>query len=157
MVQITIEYMILTPVFILLIFLLPLFASSVMNNYVDSRQNLELQNVANHLGSTIQQVYFSLNHETVGAGTISSNMQIPPLLEGYTYTVNATSRIASGSGPIIVDFKLILMGSGATTNASVTLDKNAVWVNSYFWSNSATASISAIKFSNNTIQVSIKP
>jgi hypothetical protein len=157
MVQVTIEYMILTPVFILLIFLLPFFANSVMSNYVDSRQNLELQNVANHLGSTIQQVYFSLNHETIGAGTVSSNMEIPPLLEGYAYTVNGTSRVASDSGSIVVVFRLMLMGSGATTNASVTLDKNAVWVNSFFWSNSATASISATKFSNNTIQVSIKP
>jgi hypothetical protein len=157
MVQITIEYMILTPVFIMLIFLLPLFANSVMTNYVNSRQSLELQNVANHLGSTLQQVYFSINHETVGAGTVSSNLEIPPLLEGYAYTVNGTARTASDSGSIIVDLKLKLMGSGATMNGSVTLDKNANWVNSFFWSNSPTASISATKFSNNTIQVSIKP
>jgi hypothetical protein len=157
MVQITIEYMILTPVLIMLIFLLPFVANAAMNTYSNSRQTLELQTVASHLGSTLQQVYFSLNHDSVSAGTITSNMEITPLLETYTYTVNCTSRMALDSGALIVDLKLMLSGSGATTNTSVTLGKNAAWTNSFFWSNSATACIVATKLSNNTIQLSIKP
>ena len=157
MVQITIEYMILTPVLILLIFLLPILANTMMSPYVSSRQTLELQNVASHLGSTIQQVYFSLNHDAVAAGNVSSNMEIPPLLETQTYTINCTSRVALDSGALIVDLKVKLSGSGATGNSSVTLGKNAIWTNSFFWSNSATACIMATKLANNTIRLSIKP
>jgi hypothetical protein len=157
MVQITIEYMILTPVLIMLIFLLPFSVSAMMNTYVNSRQTIELQNAASHLGSTIQQIYFSLNHDTVSAGNISSNIEIPPLLETYSYTINCTSRLALDSGSLIIDMKLKLSGSGATTNSSITLGKNVVWNDSFFWSNSPTACITATKLLNNTIQLSIKP
>ncbi len=157
MVSVTIEYMILTPVLIMFIFLLPFVATEMMNPYVNSRQTLALQTVANHLGSTIQQVYFSLNHETITIATISSNMEIPPLLETYTYTVNGTSRIASDSGATIVDLKLKLSGSGATTTTSVTLGTNAIWIDSYFWSNSPTSSIIATKFTNGTIRIFAQP
>ena len=50
MVQITIEYMILTPVLIMLIFLLPFTANAAMATYVNSRQTLGLQKVASHFG-----------------------------------------------------------------------------------------------------------
>jgi hypothetical protein len=155
MVQITIEYMILTPILIMLIFLLPFTASAAMDTYVSSRQTLELQKVAGHLGSAIQQVYFSLNHETVAAGTISSDTGIPPLLEGQKFMINCTSRLAVELGATVVDIKLKLSGSGATTIASVTLGRNVVWGNSSFWSDSTTAYINATK-AGNTIQISIK-
>ena len=156
MVQITIEYMILTPVLIMLIFLLPITANAAMETYVSSRQTLELQKVASHLGSAIQQVYFSLNHDTVAAGAITSDTAIPPLLEGYKFTVNCTSRLAVESGATILDLNLKLSGSGATTSTSVTLGKNAEWVNSFFWSDSTTAYINATKVGN-TIRLSIEP
>ena len=156
MVQITIEYMILTPVLIMLIFLLPFTANAIMDTYASSRQTLGLQKVASHLGSAIQQVYFSLNHETVAAGTISSATEIPPLLEGNAFTINCTSRSAVESGATIVDLKLKLSGSGATTNASVTLGENVEWTNSFFWSDSTTAYINATKV-DNTIKILIKP
>jgi hypothetical protein len=155
MVSSTIEYMILTPVLILLIFLLPFMANGAMNYYSNGRQELELKTTASHLGSTIQQVYFSLNHDSVSTGpTITSNLEIPPLIETSTYTVNCTSRTAVGSGALIVDLKLKLSGSGVTAISSVTLGQNAVWTNSYFWSNSVSAHILATK-SGNTIQLSI--
>jgi hypothetical protein len=157
MVQITIEYMILTPVLIALIFLLPLTANAVMGTYVSSRQTLELQKIGGHLGSAIQQVYYSLNHQTVAEGTISSVTGIPPLLESNSFTVNCTSRMTTDSGARIVDLQLRLSGSGATTSTSVTLGKNVEWDNSYFWSDSTTAYISATKYLNDTIRLSILP
>lgn len=123
MVQITIEYMILTPVLIALIFLMPLTAHAMMDSYVSSRQTLELQKVAGHLGSAIQQVYFSLNHDTISAGTIYSDTELPPLVEGYKFNANCTSRLATESGAEIVDITIKLSGSGATGSASVTLGK----------------------------------
>jgi hypothetical protein len=156
MVQITIEYMILTPILILLIFLMPFTANAIMNTHVEARQNTSLQNVASNLASTIQQVYFSLNHETVAAGLISSNVEIPPLLETRPYLVNSTSRKALDSGATIVDLTLKLAG-GPINTESVTLGKNVNWDNSSFWSNSATAHISAEKLANNTIRISFNP
>jgi hypothetical protein len=156
MVQITIEYMILTPVLILLIFLLPFTANAIMNTYVESRQNVELEKVAADLASSIQQVYFSLNTKTLASnGSITSNLRIPPKLEGLTYTVNGTSRIALDSNATIVDLTLKLAG-GAIDNASVTLGRNAHWDNSGFLSNSATAHISAT-IQDNAIHISFKP
>jgi hypothetical protein len=156
MVNITIEYMILTPVLIMLIFLLPLVANATMSNYSNSRQVLGLQNVASHLGSTLQQVYFSLNHSSVSDGTVSFGTGIPPFIEGYTYTVNTTSTTALSSGATIVNLSLKLSGSGVTTNTNVTLGPNVSWNNSYFWSNSAKATIVATKVSGE-IQISISP
>jgi len=66
--HVTIEYMIMLPILILQIFLFPLTANWLMNIWVDSRRTLALQDVAGHLGSTIQQLYFSLNHETISNG-----------------------------------------------------------------------------------------
>jgi len=155
MVQVAIEYMILTPVLILLIFLLPLTASAVVNSYANSRQISELKDVSSHLGSTIEQAYFSLNHDSISPSTVTFNLGIPPLLEGYSYTINATSRVAPISGDVIVDFNLRLSGSGVTTNSSVTLGQNVAWINSFFFSNSASAYISATKLANSTIQIRI--
>jgi type II secretory pathway pseudopilin PulG len=155
MVNITIEYMILTPVLILLIFLLPFTANAIMNTYVESRQNLELQKVAANLASSIQQVYFSLNTKTLASGSINASLGIPPLLEGLTYKVNGTSRIDLDSNATIVDLNLRLAG-GSMDNVSVTLGKNAHWDNSGFLSNSATAYLSAT-IQDNVIHISFKP
>ena len=156
MVQITIEYMILTPVLILLIFLLPFTAHEAMDGYVSSRQNLEIQKVAGHLGSGLQQVYFSLIHDTVAAGTIYSDTQVPPLIEGYEYNINCTSRLALDSGATIVDISIKLSGSGTTASTSVTLGKNVEWSDSFFRSDSTTATIVATKL-DGQIQMSINP
>jgi len=85
MTHITIEYMIMVPVLILQIFLFPLTASWLMNIWADSRRTLALQEVASHLGSTIQQLYFSLNHETVSAGPpVTYSPGLPPFIEDST-------------------------------------------------------------------------
>ncbi|MEM2280902.1 MAG: hypothetical protein QXZ68_02800, partial [Candidatus Bathyarchaeia archaeon] len=60
MAHITIEYVIMLPILIMQILLFPLTASWLMNIWVDSRRTLALQEVASHLGSVIQQVYFIL-------------------------------------------------------------------------------------------------
>lgn len=60
--QATLEYMILIPILILQIFLFPIFVTSVVNNWVDQRRELALEEIAGHIGSSIQQIYYSLNH-----------------------------------------------------------------------------------------------
>jgi len=146
--------MIMVPLLILQIFLFPLAVSWVMNDWGTSRQTLELQNTASHLGSQIQQIYFSLNHATIGAGTVTAAIEVSPLIEGYPYNVSGTARIAPNSNSVILDLNLTFINSMVSATSSVTLgDSGTVsWVSSSFLSNS-TAQIQAVKL-NDAIQLS---
>jgi hypothetical protein len=155
MVQVTIEYMIMIPLLIMQIFLFPLAVSWVMNDWTISRQTLELQTTASHLGSQVQQIYFSLNHGTITTGNVTAAMEIAPLIEGYSYNVSGTSRLAPSSDSVILDLNLTLINSRISTTSSVMLGSNSTvaWKVSSFLSNS-TAQILAAKLSNGTIQLS---
>jgi len=155
--HITIEYAILVPVLILQIFLFPLTTGWLMNTWVDSRRSLALQEAASHLGSTLQQVYLSLNHETISAGTITQKPDVPPYIENSPYVGNATLRtvldtVLNSSKVLEITFKL--QGTGTTVATSVILGQNVMWKNSTFVSNSVNACIMAEKFANGTICMS---
>lgn len=150
--QITIEYMIMIPMLILQIFLFPLTAGWIMNTWVDSRQTLVLQETASHLGSSVHQVYSALNHESISAGTVTNRLEIPPFIEGYVYTGNASLRDAAANSSRILDITLRFRGSQIAATASVTLGSNVAWdQDSEFMSNSTHASLIAEKLSNDTI------
>jgi hypothetical protein len=155
MVQVTIEYMIMIPLLILQIFLFPLVAGWAMNDWTTSRQTLELQTTANHLGSQIQQIYFSLNQGTIATGNVTATPEISPFIEGYPYNVSGTSRTASSSDTAILNLNLTLLSTTVSATASVTLGSNSTvsWLPSSFLSNSTTQ-ILAAKLSNGTIQLS---
>jgi hypothetical protein len=156
LVQITIEYMIMIPILIMQIFLFPLTAGWIMNTWVDSRQTLALQETASHLGSSIQQVYSALNHESISAGTVTNRLEVPPFIEGYAYTGNATLRTALDpelNSSKILDITLRLMGGRIESTTSVTLGQNVEWQPSTFMSNSTDASIKAEKYLNGTESV----
>ena len=148
MTHITIEYMIMVPVMILQIFLFPLTASWLMNIWVDSRRTLALQEVASHLGSTIQQLYFSLNHETISAGTATYTPGLPPFIENYNYIGNATLRTVAGSADSskVLSITLTLAKTKITVTTMVILGPNVQWQPSVFVSNSTNACIKAVKF-----------
>ena len=151
--QITIEYMIMIPILILQIFLFPLTAGLIMNGWADSRRTLALQETAGHLGSSIQQLYSALNHESISAGNVTNRLEVPPFIEGYVYTGNATLRTALDpalNSSKILDITLRLMGGRVETSASVTLGQNVEWQYSTFMSNSTYASIKAEKYWNGT-------
>jgi hypothetical protein len=145
--------MIMIPVLILQIFLFPLTASWLMNIWVDSRRTLALQEVASHLGSTIQQLYFSLNHETISAGTATYSPGLPPFIENYNYIGNATLRAVSGSADSskVLSITLTLAKTKITVTTLVTLGSNALWQPSVFVSNSTHACVSAMKNATGTI------
>ena len=155
MTHITIEYMIMMPMLILQIFLFPLTASWLMNVWVDSRRTLALQEVASHLGSTIQQLYFSLNHESISAGTATYSPGLPPFIEDYYYTGNATLRTVSGSANSskVLQITLKLAKTKVTVTALVILGPNVLWQPSVFISNSTNAIVSAEKLSDGTIRL----
>jgi hypothetical protein len=153
MTHITIEYMIMIPVLILQIFLFPLTASWLMNIWVDSRRTLALQEVASHLGSTIQQLYFSLNHETISAGTATYSPGLPPFIENYNYVGNATLRAVSGSADSskVLSITLTLAKTKIIVTTLVVLGSNVQWQDSSFVSNSTHACVSAMKNATGTI------
>lgn len=149
MAHITIEYIIMVPVLILQIFLFPLTASLLMNIWVDSRRTLALREAASHIGSTIQQVYFSLNHITVPNGTVATQkLGVPPFIENRPYTGNATLKpvldpALNSSKVLEITFRLGTIGTAVTT--SVVLGQNFEWRESTFVSNSTNACIIANK------------
>ena len=142
------------PILILQVFLFPLTASGLMNVWVNSRRNLALQDVASHLSSTVQQLYFSLNHATMQAGTARYSPRLPPLIENLCYTATAKLRSTAAATPNasqILDIEVILVGTGNALTASVLLGPNVNWQNSVFESNSTYAAVAALKFSNGTV------
>jgi hypothetical protein len=155
--HVTIEYAIMVPVLILQIFLFPLTAGWLMDIWVNSRRTLALQEAASYLGSAIQQIYFSLNHETISAGTVTQKSNVPPLIESYTYTGTATLKTvldpALNSSKVLA-LTLKLGTIGTTVTSSVILGQNALWQNSTFMSNSTNACIMAQKRTNGTICLS---
>ena len=154
--QITIEYMIMIPILIMQIFLFPLTAGWIMTTWVDSRRTLALQETASHLGSSIQQVYSALNHESISAGAVTNRLEVPPFIEGYAYTGNATLRTLNPTpnSSKVLDITLKFKGYNIEATTSVTLGQNVEWQNSTFISNSTYASVIAEKQSNNTIWLS---
>ncbi len=152
MAHITIEYVIMLPILILQIILFPLTASWLMNIWVDSRRTLALQEVASHLGSVIQQVYFTLNHETITVGSITQKPDVPPFIENYPYIGNATLKTVldpAMNASKVLTITLRLKGAGTKVTTTVLLGQNVVWQESTFISNSTNACIIAQKFANN--------
>ncbi len=155
MTEIAIEYVILVPLLLLQIFLFPFAVSLIMNTWVTSSRELALQDAASQLGSSIQQLYVSLNHLTVTTGTVTSEMNIPSSISGYVYRGNASLTAVSGSNSdTVLNLTLKFLGLGQSATTLVTLGPNAEWQSSTFMSNSTTACISANKDSSGTIWLS---
>ena len=146
--HVTIEYVIMVPLLILQIFLFPLSASWLMNVWVDSRRSLALQDAASHLGSTMQQLYFSLNHGSISKGTVTYTPGLPPFIENSHYVGTAALKSVSNStanSTKILELTLSLIGTGSRIKTSVIMGPSIVWENSTFVSNSTHACVSATK------------
>jgi hypothetical protein len=144
--HITIEYVILLPLLIAQIFLFPFAANLIMTGWVDSRRTIALQETASHLGSSIQQVYLSLNYTTISEADVENALDVPPFIEGYAYTATATLEPASGSK--VLGLTLTFKGIAISTTAAVTLGQNVEWQDSTFRSNSTSACLRAEKDSD---------
>jgi hypothetical protein len=129
-----------------------------MSNWTDSRRGLALDESASTLGSSIQQLYSSLNHTAIKAGNVVNTLSLPAFLEGYSYTAEGTLRSVSDTGESsskILELTLSFQGLQVSTTTTVTLGESAEWVaGSIFESNSTNPGISAQKFANDTIKLS---
>jgi hypothetical protein len=153
--QAAIEYIILSSILILQVFLFPYTALILMNNWAESRRTMMIQEAANHLLSSMQQLYSSVNHDTIAAGTVTNKLDLPLYIEHYSYTGNATLRTVSSdpNGSRILEITLKCLGVDISTSVSATFGGNMQWKNSTFQSNSISASIIAEKQSNGTIRM----
>jgi len=151
--QVAIEYMIMIPILIAQIFLFPMVASAMMNNWVDSRRTIVIQEVASNLSSSMQQLYSSLNHETISAGTVTNELALPRYIEDYPYKGNASLRTIGSNGSRILEITLSYVGDDISTTALATFGANMEWMNSTFLSNSTSAGIIAEKQLNGTIRM----
>ena len=151
--QVAIEYMIMIPILIAQIFLFPMVASAMMNNWVDSRRTIVIQEVASNLSSSMQQLYSSLNHETISAGTVTNKPELPRYIEDYPYKGNASLRTIGSNGSRILEITLSYVGDDISTTALATFGANMEWMNSTFLSNSTSAGIIAEKQLNGTIRM----
>ena len=125
--QVTIEYMIMIPVLILQIFLFPIAATVIMNTWVDQRRSLELQEVAGHLGSSIQQLYFSMNRAPIPNGCLTSNLGTPATVDNFYYNITLQDNTNPSSSAKVMKITLNLIGANGEASSLVTFGENAAW------------------------------
>ena len=154
MARVAIEYVIMIPILILQITVFPLAANTMISSWTNERRQVALQEASNHLGSTIQQLYLSLNQEEISAGTVIQASTLPPMIEQYTYTAvgELGAPIDPDSARVLV-LTLRLQEAGNTATAYVTLGPNVSWEGGTFQSNSPTAAIKVDKV-DSTLQFS---
>ena len=149
--QVSIEYMIMIPILILQIFLFPLVASSIMNSWADSRQTIALQEAASHLSSSVQQLYSSLNHDSMSTGNVTNMLDLPRFIENYPYEGTAILRETSSGGSTVLEITLSYIGNGISTTTTASFGNNTQWQDSTFVSNSTSTGIMGEKYWNTTM------
>jgi len=151
--NVTMEYAIMVPILLMQVLLIPVATGWMMDVWVDRRRETALQDVASHVGSTVQQLYLSLNREEIGAGTVNQTSNVPPFIESIPYVIDASDRRVENS--TIIDLHLALMGTSITATTHVTLGSNVLLgTQRNFISNSTSACIKVEKFSNGTLSFS---
>ena len=125
--SITLEYMIMIPVLILQIFIFPLTASVIMNTWADSSMTIELQETAGHMGSSVQQLYYTMNHASIPNGTMTITLDTPPLIQGHAYKTTLSHATHLDTSSQIMNVTLKLIGTKDQTSTLVTLGQNVDW------------------------------
>jgi len=147
-----IEYAIMAPILLLQVIFLPVATTWMMDYWGVKRMETTLQDVASHLGTTVQQLYYSLNRDDVLPGKVTQILDIPEYIESNPYTITASSLKIENSTAI--DLNLALMQHEVTARVRTVLGSNALLTPSSFASNSTAAHMSVEKFANGTIRFS---
>jgi len=137
------------PVLILQIFIFPLTASVIMNTWADSSMTIELQETAGHMGSSIQQLYFTMNRASIPNGTMTITLDTPPLIQGHAYKTTLSHATHLDTSSQIMNVTLKLIGTKDQTSTLVTLGQNVDWQeNLTFNSTAHSLNLIAHKMSN---------
>ena len=149
MAHITIEYMIMIPVLIIQIFLFPIAASVIMNTWGDSNSTIQLQSTAGHVGSSIQQLYYTMNHGSMSDGSMKIVLDVPAIINGHAYTTTLSHVTQLDTSYQIMNVTLKIIGTKVQTSTLVTLGQNVDWnENLAFNSTSHNLSLIANKTAN---------
>ncbi len=153
--SITLEYMIMIPVLIAQIFIFPFTASVIMNTWTDSRMTIELQETAGHIASSIQQLYYTMNHDSMSNGTISITLNTPPLIEGYAYKTSLRHVEHLDTSYRIMNVSLQLLGTKDQTSTLVTLGPNVDWQENLSFLSGAQPIIFVAEKTSDSISISL--
>ncbi|MEM3579868.1 MAG: hypothetical protein QXH40_02980 [Candidatus Bathyarchaeia archaeon] len=147
--HVAIEYVIMVPVLVAQIFLFPLMATTLTNIYVESRRRLAAETAASRLANSIQQLYFSLNHESIPPGTVTFDPGLPRYIDSYHYVARGELTPIREGGAARLNINLSVVGLGIKVSAYVTLGPNVSWdSSSVFISNSTNACVEVTKDSS---------
>ncbi len=150
--HISVEYTIMVPILLMQVIFVPMAVGWMMDAWVNRRRETALQDVASHMGTTIQQLYLSLNRAEIAPGTTTQTSNVPALVESFPYRATASHRKVENS--TLIDLSLALTGASVAATTRVILGPNVLWQPSTFLSNSASAKIEVTKFSNGTLSFS---
>ena len=150
--HVSMEYAIMTPILLIQVILIPVATGWMMDVWVVQRRETALQDSASHIGTTIQQLFFSLDRKEIAAGITTQTANVPPFIESIPYIITASNTKVENT--TLVDLYLALMGTNVAVTSRVTLGPNVSWEQSTLVSNSASASIQVQKFPNGTLSFS---
>jgi hypothetical protein len=147
--HISIEYMIMVPVLVMQIFLFPYAAAVIMGTYDDSLISMELQTTAGHMSSSIQQLYYTMNHGSFSNGSMQVNLDVPQLIQGHAYTTTLSHVTSTDTSSQLMNVTLKIIGDTEQVSSLVTLGTNANWQeNLSFNSTAHSLSLTANKTAN---------
>jgi hypothetical protein len=115
------------------------------SNWQDSQRNIELQDAANHLASTIQQLYLTVDQDDILAGDITQSSPLPVKVGSYPYSATGSLSDPPDGSAKVLTVTLTLDDLGTEVNASAVLGPNVEWTESTLRSNSADAYIKVEK------------
>lgn len=142
--HVTIEYMIMIPILLTQIIVFPYLAITMRNSWLDSNINLELQEICSHFGSSMQQLYYTVNHASIASGSLTVQLNTPISIgDGYgnfyRYTITLQNATNSNTNVRIMNITLSMLGPGGETSTLVTLGENAAWQNNSTYPSNSTS------------------
>jgi hypothetical protein len=143
--SVTIEYVILIPLLFTQVIVFPLVASTMTSSWQNSQRDIELQDAADHLASTIQQLYLTVNRDEILAGDITQASTLPVTIDSYPYSATGLLSDPSDGSAKVLTVTLTLDEVDNTANASAVLGDNVEWIDSTLRSNAADAHIKVEK------------
>ena len=150
--NITIEYVILIPLLFTQIIVFPLVASTITSSWQETQRNAALQEVADRVGSTVQQLYLTVNREEFLSGNMTHALGIQPTIDSQPYNAVGSLNNPSDPNSTRILTLTLTMEEGNKATSTVVLGSNVMWIEgSILKSHSSNASLEIQKLSNNTI------
>ena len=140
--------MIMVPVMILQIFLFPYVATIITDNWTNQHRNFELQDVAGHLASSIQQMYLSINRADTSC-TMKLTLNLPISIDQYGYTITLAHGTQVDSSYKVMNITLSYISTQGAYSTLVTLGNNIDWNTITFNSTSTNLALIATETSGN--------